>query len=294
MDGELTKLMPLDKSWMIRMGLLDLQAGNEAQTIAILEAADDPSGDLQALVRCLQTWPDQGELDVGESGTLYRFLRYLAWQQGSMHSFIRRGTLAERKINDNPEIVGWSQSKLLTLDGGTSQWASAAALCGDGERLADPPFKLALSYQAIVHHKMANNTGNAWQVRTDATITRQAAVFEQAYREVINTPATHFDFIPQQAEDFCFAVAFGYMTIAEGAARWPAMRAHESNRPREMKAALAAYEKKRPLTSLDHRVVQAMVMKASFDGESIEVKHPEAVRKSWPKFWEFIEAVQNH
>lgn len=42
------------------------------------------------------------------------------------------------------------------------------------------------------------------------------------------------NFIPQQAEDYCFARAFGLMNRKDGEARWPKLHGHESDRLEEM------------------------------------------------------------
>lgn len=89
-------------------------------------------------------------------------------------------------------------------------------------------------------------------------------------------------FTPEQAEDYCFARAFDLMTSAEGEARWPSLRQHESDRIAGMEEALAQHE----VTSADHRVVQAVAMRK---GSEASFAHPECVTKSWPQFWKLLE-----
>jgi hypothetical protein len=276
-------LIPLDKSWVIRMGILDMVHGyDDIETF--LEKESDLSDDLQALLRAARAWKINEPVDVGESGTLYRFLQFAAWKLDLPKTFLKQGTLQERALTNNPNIVKMSQKELLRLDNGTSQWASAAALLGDEERLPNPPFKLQLTYEAIEHWKEQRETGLPWEPRYDATIRKQAEAYK-ALRE-----GERQNFVPEQAEDFCFAYTFEYMSAEEGAARWPALRGHESDRVVEiveMKRRAGAHE---PVSSKDHRVAQAIAMWSKVNGVPIEIVSPEAVNKSWPQFWKFLEA----
>src|SRR3989304_2064965 len=116
------------------MGVLDLVRGYD-DTIDFLRGQTDfdLSGDLKALYRASLDWRKGEAVDVGESGTLYRFLRYAAWKSDLNKKFVRRGTLWQREISDNREIINYSLEDLLKLDNGTSQWASAAVLLGHQE-----------------------------------------------------------------------------------------------------------------------------------------------------------------
>jgi len=100
-------------------------------------------------------------------------------------------------------------------------------------------------------------------------------------------------FIPEQAEDYCFARAFNIIDSSEGEKRWPSLRTHESDRIVEMDEALSALEEGKEIKSKDHRVVQAIVMKAFTEGKEVKILSKNAVDKSWPQFWDFIEATNN-
>lgn len=275
--------IPWDKSWIIRMGLLDLIHGRTqiAEFLQIEHA--NLSDDLLALERTLESWDNDQPIDVGESGTLYRLLQFTAWKQGTHRQFIKHGTLRDRPIASDPSIVHKSQETLLSLDNQTSQWASAAALNGDTERVAHPPYKLALTYLAIDHWRAQINRGHNWIPRRDETIRAQADAFVQA-RE--GKPLT---FSPQQAEDYCFARAFKLMAPDEGKRRWPALVGHESNRIKEMETQLQQANSGKPITSRDHRVVQAIAMFGAIANDPLDFMCPECVRKSWPQFWRFLE-----
>src|SRR3989344_1063195 len=197
-------LIPLDKSWMIRLGVLDILSGDK-QIVEFLEKQEELNGDLKALLNAAKSW-NTNEIDVGESGTLYRFLRFASWKLNLNKKFILHGTLPQRKVVDDPEIVHLTQKELLKLDSGTSQWASVAALLGDSERLTNPPFKLALTYEAFEHWNTQRAKGLVWEPRYDETIQKQAS----AYQSLLNGKAVKFD--PKQGEDFCFAYIFGFIT----------------------------------------------------------------------------------
>ena len=200
-----------------------------------------------------------------------------------------QGTLAHRKITDDSSIVNLSQVELLKLDNGTSQWGSAAVLLGDTERLSNPPFKLQLTYDAVDHWKSQRAKGLSWEPRYDETILNQAETFLKLLKD--DTLVDKPKFIPQQAEDFCFAYTFEYMTTQEGEKRWPALCGHESDRIVEIAEALDDAKNGRTITSRDHRVVQAITMWGKVSKENVDIKYPEAVNKSWPQFWDFLESV---
>lgn len=261
------------------MGLLDMVHGYD-DINRLLDA--EPEGtlgtDLQALNRATKQWRAGDEIDVGESGTLYRFLQFAAWKAGRDVRFIKHGTLIDRPIANDPAIIDMPIADLLKLDNGTSQWASAAVLLGNTEpRLRNPPFKLQATYDAIDHWQAARAAGTMWEARKDETIARQAA----AYLGWLATGSMVF--IPEQAEDYCFARAFDLITPEEGEARWPALRLHESDRIAGMEEALGQHI----VTSADHRVVQAVAMRK---GSEVSFAYPEAVAKSWPQFWDGLAA----
>ncbi|MCC7543806.1 hypothetical protein IT415_03850 [bacterium] len=96
---------PWDKSLIIRLGLLDIIHGR-TQIIDFLHAERDHlSDDLLALERALQTWHTDQPVDVGESGTLYRFLQFTARRKGLHKDFVTHGTLRDRPITGNPGIA---------------------------------------------------------------------------------------------------------------------------------------------------------------------------------------------
>ncbi len=274
---DISRYIPYDKSWVIRMGILDMLHGYDDIT-ALLDRGDNLSlgTDLQALNRAIKQWREGDEIDVGESGTVYRFLQFAAWKTGRSITFIKHGTLADRQITNDPSIVTLSIKELLNLDNGTSQWASIAVLMGNEEaRLETAPFKLRLTYEALDHWRRARQQDRVWEARRDKTITRQAL----AYANWVATGTMIF--VPEQAEDYCFARAFDLITTHEGEARWPSLRQHESDRIIEMEKAL----RQEVVTSADHRVVQAVAMRK---GVAVTFAHPEAVAKSWPQFWDML------
>jgi hypothetical protein len=275
------KYIPLDKSWIIRMGVLDIL--NRYEDIIKFLEYKELNDDLQAMLRAAKSWHVEKEIDVGESATLYRFLKFASWKLNLNKKFILRGTLAKRRVCDNPEIINYSQKELLKLDNGTSQWASAAVLLGDNERIDNPPYKLQVTYDAVEHWNRRRVKGVCWEPRFDATIANQA----QAFLDIVRTDKT--DWKPEQAEGYCFARAFGLITKEEGEKRWPSLRGHESDRVTEMENAIEQLNNDEEITSKDHRVVQATAMLAKIEEKKIKIKYPESVNKSWPLFWEFLE-----
>jgi hypothetical protein len=274
-------LIPLDKSWIIRMGILDLIHGREDIHI-FLSNQHDLSDDLLALKQVVKTWNTHKRINVGESGTLYRFLKYISWKDGLHKEFVVTGTLRGRKICSDSKIISMSQAELLKLDHETSQWASASALSGDEGRIASPPFKLKLTYEAIDYWNKQRQKGVTWAPRYDETILAQA----DAYIKILKNECINF--LPKQAEDYCFAFVFGYVSEQEGERRWPSLRNHESDRIKEMTLMLDRAKQGGEVTSKDHRVVQAIAMWGQAKNFQIKIIYPDVVNKSWPQFWRFL------
>ena len=276
--------VPFDKSWIMRMGLLDIVHGRP-RIKEVLAEREGWGDDLYALGRCANDWNSDRPLDVGESATLYRFLRFASWKLGTPKEFLLRGTLSQRPINKDPNIINYRLQDLLKLDNGTSQWASAAVLLGNKEIIPDPPYKLALTYGALTHWFQQRDRGEPWDLSYDDTIFYQAMAFVRALKD------GYVEFPFGQAEDYCAARAFGWMDKEEGAARWSSLHGHESDRIEEMECALQELHSGTPITSKDHRVVQAIAMYAKFKHKEVTFLHPHAVNKSWPRFWKFLEAA---
>jgi hypothetical protein len=276
-------LIPFDKSWIIRMGVLDAFNGYDNIFVFLKKHRKQLPHDLLMLQGALLAWHHKKQnIPVGESGTLYRFLLYASWIRQEKKKFILQGTLRKRMVAKNPEMVHYSLSRLLQQDKATSQWASAAVLFGNKERIKDPPFKLKVTYEALRHWKKRRKEGKVWEARYDKTILHQAETF----LALLQTQSAVF--VPEQAEDYCFARAFGFITRKKGEALWPSLRGHESDRVVEMEKMLTQIEKRTRITSKDHRIVQAGAMRQRLKGIPINVQHPSCVKKSWPQFWKFL------
>ncbi|MES2471097.1 MAG: hypothetical protein V4526_02620 [Patescibacteria group bacterium] len=275
------KYTPLDKSWIIRMGILDIAHGY-SDIINFLNAQENLGDDLIALKRAALAWDKNEPIDVGESGTLYRFLKFTSWKLNLNKEFVIHRTLKERKITDDPSVVDLPQSELIKLDNNTSQWASAKVLLGDTERLENPSYKLKVTYEAVDHWNNMRAEGKVWEPRYDETIQRQVEAFEKMLK------GENVEFVPEQAEDFCFAYTFGYVTLEEGEKKWPSLRGHESDRIDEMEKTLVQAKEGREIISKDHRVIQAIGMWGKLNNIKLNILYPESVNKSWPQFCDFL------
>ncbi|MDB5204774.1 MAG: hypothetical protein JWP09_802 [Candidatus Taylorbacteria bacterium] len=284
-------LIPLDKSWTNRMGILDLK-GSSDRTIRFLEGKSDLPDDLKALLRASRAWiSGERNIDVGESGTLLRCLRFLAWTRGLKETFVVHNTLKKRVeegcITNDPAIIHFSLEELLKLDNGTSQWATAALLARDScEPVAHPSFRLLQTYEAVEHWHATNKAGQHWQAKHDDTIAKQAGAFLQMLLGLES------GFVPAHSEDYCFARAFEIIDATEGLKRYPSLVGHESNRIAEMEETFRLYSEGMPIPSRDHRVVQAISMRALLDRKSIRIDHADCVNKGWPQFWNFMKYAE--
>ncbi|MDP1689498.1 MAG: hypothetical protein Q8L47_05250 [bacterium] len=294
-EKEIKKYIPLDKSWIIRMGVLDIINGYD-DINKFLDNQKGLSDDLLALKRASESWSplhnasanqrtSNESIDVGESGTLYRLLQFASWKLNLNKKFILRGTLKKRNIVNDASIINLSLGELLKLDGGTSQWATAAVLLGNKEKMVNLPYKLNLTYEAVQYWKGQRAKRLSWKSKYDETILRQA----KTYLALLQRRKEAFK--PEQAEDYCFARIFNFITRAEGEKKWPNLRNHESNRIVEMEKMIEKSKLAKIVNSRDHRVVQAVIMWSKVNMIPVKVSHPKAVNKSWPEFWNFINAT---
>ena len=140
--------IPLDKSWIIRMGILDL-INSKKDISRFLDSEQNLGGDLKALKRVIDLWETDKPLEVGESGTIYRFARFYTWKNKIYREIKISDTLINRvkrgAICDSQEIVNWTPEELLKLDNQTSQWATMNYLLGDRRKVENPPFKLKVT-----------------------------------------------------------------------------------------------------------------------------------------------------
>lgn len=278
------KHIPLEKYWTIRMGVLDMIHGYD-DINKFLAKQKDLGGDILAVKRASSVWKTNKPVDVDECGTLYRYLQFTSWKLNLNKKFIKRGTLVRRKVNSNPEIVNWKLKKLLELDGGTSQWASAAILLGNTEKIKNPSFFLKKTIDALKHWKERRKKGKKWEAQYDELLLKQA----QHFVNVLNSKSSTF--VPTNPDDYCFARAFGVVNREYGEKHWPMIKHHESNRLVEMEKALKQAETGKVVTSKDHRVVQSLAMLYKTKGERVRFTHPEAVNKTWPQLWVFLKSL---
>lgn len=297
MAEEWLKFIPLDKSWLIRMGILDLMRGYGSKDIVnFLNTQENLGGDVNALKRVAESFDNPSKpFDVGESGTIYRFVRFYTWKKGINRAITARGTLPARveKMCQDPELVNWPLEKLLTLEGGTTQWATMAILLGNNEKLQEVPFYLQKTYDSLKHWQTQRILGKKWIAQTDSTLTTQA----REYISLLTTAEMHTS--PTQLGDcdlYCFIRAFNGISAEEGKEMWPQIQYHESNRIKEMERTLKALYARKIIHSDDHRAVQANAMliqslNIQLPVESIRQRfdNPECVNKTWPKFWEFLD-----
>ena len=124
------KFLPLDKSWYIRLCILSLQDDDYSviQFLSDKELCDD----LRYTVNAIKNFSSK-IIDVGESATLLRFLKFYCWKNDIDKKFVVGPMLKKRKICNDKDIVNLPTKKLLELDYGTSQWVSASILMGNNE-----------------------------------------------------------------------------------------------------------------------------------------------------------------
>ena len=293
-DGGYT---PLGKSWMNRVGVLDLVHG-KLDTVDFLEKQPRLGSDLMTLYTASVEWlNDKKEIHVKGSRTLLIFLKFANWKYGHGKIIVPDDDLLKRGVCDNPDVINWSIEDLFTLEEGTSQWPSAFVLLGPSDRrmdsvdqrLFDKYPKFRMSFETLYHWHERHQKGERWDPRVDETLSAQAMAFLEMYHNGSTS------WRPKEAEDYCFARAFGLTTPEEGMSRWPQMVKHESSRVVTMEKALEAYGKGLPIDVNDHRVLYPIVMKARIEKRSHGITNLNPVEKSWPleMFMRLLEDAPN-
>ncbi len=282
----MNKFIPLDKSWVIRMGFLDVASGHK-NIISFLDSQNNLNDDLLALKKVCEEWDISNDIHVGESGTIYRLFKFASWKLGLNKNFILEKSLKDRSVCNDPTIVNLRLEELLKLDNGTSQWATASVLLGNTEILENIPYKLQVTYDALLHWSQKRKKQEVWEARHDQTILKQAETFQKIMK------GEKPDFECEQAEDYCFGRIFGYITKEEGEKRWPALRGHETDRIKEMEKTIKQLRFNLPVDSKDHRVIQSVGMYIKLHKLEVEILYPHTVNKTWPQFWEFLDIIKN-
>ena len=158
-------------------------------------------------------------------------------------------------------------------------------MMGNKQKINKPPYKLKLTQKAVKYWYSARKNNKKWLPIYDQTILSQARTF----KKILHNKKVNF--IPKQAEDFCFSYIFGYTSIKEARSKWPSLRGHESNRLKEVYEMFKKAKSGKIVTSKDHRIVQALAMWGVVKGVKIKFLYPKAVKKSWPLFWDFLNNV---
>lgn len=280
------KLIPLSKYWSLRLGFLDI-INSTSLFIPLIEGREDLGDDGKKMIIISKEWKTKNEHNVGEGGALFRYLQFTSWKFNLGKKFIKEGTLKNREICDNPEIVNWPINKLLQLDNKTPQWASVAILLGNKEKIPNDYF-LKLSKEALAHYKHIKNKGGFCEIQYDETLLSQA----RAFIDILTTGKSNYE--PLQQDEYCFARAFEIIDKYQGEKLWPELRGHESDRIEEMENMIKKLENSEIIESKDHRVVQAIALLAMKERKRADFANPSCVNKSWPQFWKFLEFIKEN
>jgi hypothetical protein len=291
-EEEILKFIPLDKSWLIRMGILDLTRGfGSRDLLNFLNSCENLGNDLEALKRIALVWDTNEPFDVGESGTIYRFIKFYLLKNNIDREIKISETLIHRvkKMNINYDMINWPLAKLGTLEGGTTQWQTMAILLGNKEKLSEIPFYLQKTYDAIQHWEEKRKNGQMWIAQKDPTLLVQSTLYLNFLKN------GKIDLIPTKLGDcdlYCFLRAFDAVGKKWAEKNWPQLSEHESSRFEEMERTLLELEKGETISTKDHRVVQAEAMLLLSKSHSISVEsikqrfdNPQCVNKTWKSFW---------
>lgn len=286
-NEEFRKYIPLDKSFIIRVVLLDLTRGYREDSVRFFKNNKMPLSDdiitVGGIVRDWPAWKFWKDFDGRDSASATRHLQFYLWQTGSRRKIRKNEGLQKRNLTNNPDIVNWPIKELMKLEYGTSQWASAAALFRDKEKVLEEmrdveevPFKLDLTVHTRNYWEGNEASGWGWEPRLDMTIARQM----KAYVEFLKYGGAHFKC--RQSEDVPFAAILCDYDLEKAKDEYPSLKGHESDRIPEIRKTIKQLEQGLCVDSKDHRIISAAAMRQSLYGKSISVKYPEYISKAWP------------
>lgn len=289
-------LLPISKSRAIRLLLLGLRDSDDRIIKSLLRAPQQAElpDDVGWMLGACRFWRNQDNIHVGESATVLRFLWWLSQVRKELKNFVKVRTLVGRLVTLNPEMLNWSIYDLLDkskVPEGTSQLASAANLCTPWQYSrvkTNCPHHLHITYQVLDEWDTYLGTGKLPEAGIDPTIRLQSESFVRVLC------GREWQFEMAQQEDLPFAYTMlGDWALAEAKKRWPSLAEHESNRFEEVPRAKTEWINTHVISSKDHRVIQAVAMWALLKGwkpKKIlgQIKHPQAIAKSWPAFPQFL------
>lgn len=269
--------LPLDKSWIKCLTILEMRMGLHGKVRDFLNTfpQDEMSDDVSACRDLLNAWRE------GSNMLPVRNFRSLAV---ALLAFLKTRHRDEREI-----LMGSQLRKRKLLDEYSSQQISAQILAGNPNILDE--WELRGMDKLPYHCKLANeasilaNYSNALTVyREDRTILKQFTYFIQKLQ------GKKVKLKIDSAEDIPLAVAMGEMSIKVAEKKYPQLKHHETNRIKELENMLTDTN----CASTDHRIVMARamsdVLKESWTLYDRPV-NPEAVNKSFPKFWEYLDEI---
>lgn len=287
---EYEELIGLDKTFVRVCRSLDRLHGFSDSYEILAPYEHELPQDTSDFCRAIEDYDANRPVRVGEGGANLRTLLYLSYLEDTDAEFVKEGSLATRAIYDSSDMVTMPNSQLVLLDKETTQYLSAR-LTWDEEVVVPSTaikgdFKLLTVADAIEHWYQRRQQGLPWVPRRDISLARQAASF----LKTLQTGELDADYYPEQAEDFCFANAYGHITLEQGRARWQKLKGHESNRFESMETAIEQAISGQIIDVNDHRVVQAIAMR--FGLGRVRFKYPDCVAKSWPRFWDFVDVAR--
>lgn len=277
--------------------MLDSKSGESSVATKVNAAFEGmtPGEDIAAAINVSRQLKTGGILDPGDSRTLLIMLRMLLWSTKTTRKVCLSPMQVARQVEDDPEIATWTLEKMLTLSNGTTQFASAAILLQNRKpdeiealiRLLPPEKRPMIQLTktiktAWLKNHTQNNPFSLEQLEPEAVLQRQARHYysEQMSGTKIPYHATH-------SEEAIYAVLHGDMLLEEAAARFPMLRSHETDRIAEIEKVLCGDV----VDSIDHRIVQAALLTNTVAHWTS--RSEKAVRKTWPDFFEFLQAVKD-
>ena len=300
--------IPIDTGGLIRVGILDLTRRHGPdyliKVLKNIESSEGLGTDTQDLMNVAINWDKTTPLEM-ESGTLFRILWFYFNKNNIERQIVPVRTLVNRveKMSLNPEIKYWPLAKLGTLEGGTTQYQTAAILMGNNETLDEVPFYIKKTYNIRLNWENQMREGKHWSIPKDPTLITQCEDYINYLKTgTINTK-------PDKLGDcdlYCFFRAFDAVSREWGEKNWPQLAQHESSRFQHTDDALKKLNEGKIINSNDHRVVEAGAMiiqarsirgnYAPLSTEKIKERfsNPGCVAKKWPRFWEAMDYSRSH
>lgn len=257
---KLQDFIPLSKTIIKDCTLLELQSGEDKLQNFLLHQ-NDLSEDVLACLEVLTIGRKLGVAKVRNFRSLLIGLKMLEIQKGIKFDIVMGNQLSERE-----------------LDPQSSQWESAKVCCG--LQTFDSRYHVEIAKTVVMKY----NQG----YREELFDTK-----DEVYLELLEYVKTGMKMRINNPEIAVFYAIFHPEELPKMVRYFPTWKHHESDRSKSILEALEQFLTGKLVKSNDHRIVIGIALLAYILDENVTFLHYSCTWKSFPKFFDMLEAIKN-